>query len=449
MKTWLFLILFDFHYVSAQTDTKLAKTGSFAIQASHSALWYNSNQSGHGLSVYVLDNNRIVIFWYVYDNAGGPLWLLGIGTHDGYLASLDVTQYSGALFPPNFNSEDVNGVDWGTFQLSFVDCNNGLFSWEPVSNSNFSSGQMEIVRLTQTLGLKCNTVDFINPQKVTIVGYSGDAQEPFISRDGALLFFNNLNSATLPNGMENDTNIHYASRIDESTFQYVGELSGASTNQIPDENELEAVASMDKNNTFFFVNTTDYLNSNSDNYLLSLFEADYGSCSLSNIKSLPNLKMNRPVGQNPQPGELNFDAEINNEGDTLYFVEGIFSGNPLPDEANIGIANKINGEFVVNQNSEALFDLVNTENLEYAPSISSNELELYFTRAIPLSTTTYDFGLYVATRDSVTDTWKNIKRLNSLAGEFTEAPSISGDGKLLYYHQKTADKFSIYVAKRK
>ncbi|MFQ6087920.1 MAG: hypothetical protein ACE5K0_03340 [Candidatus Methanofastidiosia archaeon] len=32
---------------------------------------------------------------------------------------------------------------------------------------------------------------FKNPQKVEIIGYDGDALEPFISRDGQYLFFNN------------------------------------------------------------------------------------------------------------------------------------------------------------------------------------------------------------------------------------------------------------------
>ena len=35
---------------------------------------------------------------------------------------------------------------------------------------------------------------FANPQRVTILGYSGDAMEPSISRDGRYLFFNSLNT---------------------------------------------------------------------------------------------------------------------------------------------------------------------------------------------------------------------------------------------------------------
>jgi hypothetical protein len=34
---------------------------------------------------------------------------------------------------------------------------------------------------------------FENPQPVTVTGYSGDLMEPFLSRDGQILFFNNRN----------------------------------------------------------------------------------------------------------------------------------------------------------------------------------------------------------------------------------------------------------------
>jgi hypothetical protein len=51
---------------------------------------------------------------------------------------------------------------------------------------------------------------FKAPQIVTIRGYQDDAMEPFLSRDGKILFFNNLNEPSV------NTDIHYAVRIDPS-----------------------------------------------------------------------------------------------------------------------------------------------------------------------------------------------------------------------------------------
>src|ERR1700730_10102518 len=59
--------------------------------------------------------------------------------------------------------------------------------------------------------------DFANPQRVTIAGYSGDAMEPFVTRDGRLLFFNNSNQSA-------DTNLFWAVRIDDLAFQFRGEI---------------------------------------------------------------------------------------------------------------------------------------------------------------------------------------------------------------------------------
>jgi WD40-like Beta Propeller Repeat len=311
------------------------------------------------------------------------------------------------------------------------------------------------ILLTSLLFISCSAKnppvnmmnDFGNPRKVTILGYSGDAMEPFISRDDNILFFNNLNSETLPGGVKNDTNLHYAIRKDDITFEYKGEVSGADTDAISNNNELEGVASLDKNNKFYFIRTIDYLDKSSPDYLLSIFQADYMDGTLSNIQGVPNLKNDRPAGQPPVLGELNFDGEIHCDGDVLYFVEGLFSGKPFPDSADIGVASNIHGIFRVNADSADEMAMINTKALEYAPSISTDRLELYFTRAT-VKVIGIDFGVYVASRSSVSDAWSNVRRIGAITGEFTEAPSISSDGKRLYYHQKISKEYSIYVVER-
>lgn len=292
------------------------------------------------------------------------------------------------------------------------------------------------------------TPTFQNPGAVTVQGYSGDLMEPAISRNGQILFFNNLNAEKLPSGTSNETDLHYASRIDDVTFEYMGEVDGANIDTIPDENELEGVASSDKNDRLYYIYTGDYFDSSGPNYLRSIFYGDFSNGDLTNIKSIPNLRADRPAGQNPVAGELNFDAEIHYDGEELYFVEGIFSGSSFPDEANIGVATKENGVFAVHPDSKNIFAKINTDALEYAPSISTNSLEFYFTRATGTISSGFDFGVYVATRNSVSEPWDYVKRIETIAGEITEAPSISVDGKLLYYHQKVNGLYQIYVVER-
>lgn len=83
---------------------------------------------------------------------------------------------------------------------------------------------------------------------VTINGLSFDAMEPFISSSGDYLFFNNLNDGI-------DTKLYYATRLNDSTFNYIGELNG--TNQVTPLH-LDAVADMDSINNFYWTSTRDY-----------------------------------------------------------------------------------------------------------------------------------------------------------------------------------------------
>jgi len=288
-------------------------------------------------------------------------------------------------------------------------------------------------------------VEFTDPRQVTILGYNGNAMEPYISRDGSVLFFNNLNQPKLPDGRVNDTNIYYAKRIDALTFRFAGPVIGACTDSLANTNELEAVPSMDKYHVFYFINTINYLNQNSPDYLRSIFQADFADGILTQKHSLPNLKCGRPTNQKPRLGELNFGAEIHCDGKILYFVQGIFSNHPFPDKADIGIAIKDSaGNFIVKENCAKELSAINTDALEYGPSVSTDLKELYFTR---LQGT--DFGIYVATRNSVSSPWNKGVRITSIKGNTTEAPCISYDGKWLYYHQKIDTTFHIFVVQRK
>lgn len=126
------------------------------IQASHSGLWYNSDQSGHGLSIEINEGNRIIAIWYTYDNDGNQMWLLGVGTYENNVATLDVTVTDNGVFPPNFVAEDVVSSNWGTFQLDFADCNNANFSWIPNEEFNFTTGELQVSRLTSIKDLSCS-----------------------------------------------------------------------------------------------------------------------------------------------------------------------------------------------------------------------------------------------------------------------------------------------------
>ena len=82
-----------------------------------------------------------------------------------------------------------------------------------------------------------NISEFTNEKKVTILDYSSDVMEPFISKDEKYLFFNNLKGV---DGKE----LYYAERVDDITFQFKGEIKGVNSE------DVDGNPTMDNHNDF-------------------------------------------------------------------------------------------------------------------------------------------------------------------------------------------------------
>jgi hypothetical protein len=240
--------------------------------------------------------------------------------------------------------------------------------------------------------------------------------EPALSRDGRYLFFNNSNDAAV------NTNLHWAERIDDLTFQYKGEIGGVNTTA------LEGVPSMDRDNSFYFVSTRSY-----DQTSSTLYRGTFAGGSLSGIELVPGVSAQ-------VPGKVNFDAEISPDGHTLYFVDSQF-GAKGPVTADILIAEKSGTSFTRVTNG-AIMGAINTGALEYAPAISASGLELFFTRLVGDSPV-----IFTAWRSSTTEPFGAPQRIDAING-FVEAPSLSADEKSLYYHKKEGALFVLYRVSR-
>jgi hypothetical protein len=260
------------------------------------------------------------------------------------------------------------------------------------------------------------------PVAVTINKYSGNLMEPFFSRDSKYLFFNNLNRAP------ENTNLHWATRKDDKTFDYQGEIAGVNTD------DIEGTPSMDNTNNFYFVSTRNYAT-----LLSTIYVGTFSNGTVTNVSLVPGISMN-------QAGTVNFDVEINTSGDTMYFVDGQFDDAGHVVTADLVIARKTAGGFERAADSGELLKNVNSPQLEYAASISSDNLELYFTRAsAPLDQSSTP-QIFIASRQTENDPFGTPMLIKGL-GEFVEAPSISSQGKLLYYHKLTDANYSLFLAK--
>lgn len=256
--------------------------------------------------------------------------------------------------------------------------------------------------------------EFTDPHPVRVLGYSGDVMEPFISRDGRCLLFNDSNAPG------RDTNLHYAERIDDLTFDYRGPLAGANSPA------LDAVASLDRDGRLVFVSTRSHPIT-----LSTLYQGRFADGAVTGVRLVDGVSRQLP-------GWVNFDAELSADGETLYFVDGRFGPHPLPKEADLVIAEKRGEAFERRADSGTLLARVNTTDLEYAPAVSADGLELFFTRHDGAST-----RIFRAARSSADEPFGAPAPV-AAAGGFVEAPALSPDGRSLYYHRRVGGKFVLY-----
>ncbi len=262
---------------------------------------------------------------------------------------------------------------------------------------------------------------FGNPEPVTILGYSGHAMEPFVSRDGVYLFFNN-------DGANKD--LFYGTFVNATTVQYQGPITSINTGAV------DGVPTMDTASRFYYVTTANY---NPPTTYDTIYSGTWNGSSVTGAAVVSGLAITTP-------GFVNFDIEVSADGDTLYFVDGEFSGGSVPDSADLAIAVASGGSFVRDPNSSAILATVNTAELEYAAGISTDGTELFFTRA------TLGLGevrIYRAARSGPAAGFAAPQLVSAITG-FVEGPTLSPDERSLYYHrQNTANgQFEIYRVTR-
>jgi hypothetical protein len=257
---------------------------------------------------------------------------------------------------------------------------------------------------------------------VTIAGYTGDAMEPFISKDGRYLFFNDRNDPTI------DTNLYYAARIDDQTFSFLGAVPGVNSPS------LDAVASLDTLGNFYFVSTRSYATT-----LATIYGGTFSAAGLTDVALVPGISLDRP-------GAVNFDAEISADGQTLWFNDGEYSANGALEAASIAVAQRDGAGFVREADSATQLAAVNVAGLNYAPSISVDGLELFFTRVAAMSGGVTP-AIYRATRPDTSAPFAQVELVSAAAG-FVEAPSLSADGHVLYFHKLEGNRYGIYCAHR-
>lgn len=260
------------------------------------------------------------------------------------------------------------------------------------------------------------------PQPVAIRHYGGDAMAPFITRDGRYLLFHNRSDPRA------DARLHVALRVDDLTFDYRGRLDGA---QPPAQ---DSVPSADREGRLFFISARGAGNTPAL-WRGRLSPSGGGSLGVTGIEPVPGFA---PYNK---PGSVLLDAEVSADGATLLVAGGEPGSAPVPRTADISMAVRDGEGFRRLPASQRLMQHVNTAALEYAPALSADALELFFTRAG--SDPGQPPAILRSSRGSVDAPFGPPQPVAAVTG-LAEAPALSPDGRALYYHKLEGAKFVIY-----
>jgi len=257
------------------------------------------------------------------------------------------------------------------------------------------------------------------PKRVTIPGYDDHAMEPFITRDGRYLLFNNLNQPPV------NTDIHYAERQDDFTWSYRGKVDGINTPA------LEGCPTMDRSGKMFFVSPRSYPKT-----LCTIYSGIFKDGVVTDVQIVESISLKTP-------GLVNFDVDVSPDGKMLTFVDSHFTPGTGPTKADLVIAFWNGTQFVRSPDSARLLSQVNTAGLQYAPAISADKLTLYFTR-MDHNSNFHGPQIYRATRSNVDSPFGSPQHMEGL-GDFVEGPAFSANERLLYFHRKDGERFNLYA----
>lgn len=153
MKNFVAIILISMFLSQAAMAQFLPPFEPYKITPSLSGSWYNPSQSGHGLSVEVLDDETTLIYWYVYHPDGSPMFLVAPAQIDGGKASGIAYYHSGMRFG-DFDPNDLKQEEWGQITLQMNGCNSAELDYS-ANDPEFGRGSIDMVRLTSIEGAKC------------------------------------------------------------------------------------------------------------------------------------------------------------------------------------------------------------------------------------------------------------------------------------------------------
>lgn len=119
-----------------------------------SGSWYDPSTSGQGFAVHKIDPLTGVVYFYGFDHAGLPLWLIGVW--DGQLnfgseLNLQMNQVTGGTFEV-VDPGQIEETPWGTLRLRFDSCDS---AWAELDGQD-GVHEFDLSLLAGSAGIECS-----------------------------------------------------------------------------------------------------------------------------------------------------------------------------------------------------------------------------------------------------------------------------------------------------
>ena len=115
--------------------------------------WYDPATSGQGFSIHKITEQMGAVYFYGFDNAGAPLWLLGVWNSPllaGETVEFEMHRFTGGTFT-EVNPGEIVGEPWGTMSLRMDDCGVAYAEMDGLDGKQIFFMQ----QLAGSLGLEC------------------------------------------------------------------------------------------------------------------------------------------------------------------------------------------------------------------------------------------------------------------------------------------------------
>lgn len=133
-----------------------------AVPSGISGTWYNAAQNGHGVSIEVIDETRVIAFWYVYDPNGQPVHLYIDGRINGRTINGTAYRASGMRFG-RFDPATLNLDIWGQVDLDVLSCQSVRMRYRGngPAGAGYGTGEIALGRLSQLRDLPCEPAPLV------------------------------------------------------------------------------------------------------------------------------------------------------------------------------------------------------------------------------------------------------------------------------------------------